>query len=166
MKIEFIKSLLLCCWSLSCIQLFVTPCTVCSLPDSSVHGNFQASILEWVAISFSRGSSWTRDQTWVSCTAGRFFTFWATREAHKEHTQCFSCAGQCLQISVAVSKKVVTQTVTVPMRCYLLLRWWPHTHFSGVWPAVWEGVRWEQGAGSEGGLGDWSCYYKLNVNYM
>ena len=34
----------------------------------------QARILEWVAISFSRGSSQPRDQTWVSCIAGRFFT--------------------------------------------------------------------------------------------
>ena len=53
----------------------------CSLPGSSVHGIFQARVLEWVAISFSRGSSWTRDQTQVSCIAGRRFTLWATREA-------------------------------------------------------------------------------------
>ena len=46
----------------------------CSRPASSVHGIFQARILEWVAISFSRGSSRPRDPTWVSCTAGRFFT--------------------------------------------------------------------------------------------
>ena len=37
-------------------------------------------ILEWVAISFSRGSSWPRDRTWVSHITGRFFTTWATRE--------------------------------------------------------------------------------------
>ena len=46
----------------------------CSLPGSSVHGIFQARILEWVAISFSRGSSQPRDQTPVSCIAGRRFT--------------------------------------------------------------------------------------------
>ena len=49
----------------------------CSPPGSSVHGISQARILEWVAISSSRGSSWPRDQTHdscVSCTAGRFFT--------------------------------------------------------------------------------------------
>ena len=51
-----------------------------SPPISSVHGILQARILAWVAISFSRGSSWPRDQTWVSCIAGRFFTIWATRE--------------------------------------------------------------------------------------
>ena len=43
------------------------------LPGSSVHGILQARILEWVAISFSRGSSWPRDWTWVSCIAGRLF---------------------------------------------------------------------------------------------
>ena len=46
----------------------------CSPPGPSVHEIFQARILEWVAISFSRGSSQPRDQTRVSCTTGRFFT--------------------------------------------------------------------------------------------
>ena len=46
----------------------------CSRPGSSAHGNLQARILEWVAISFSRGSSWPRDRTWVSHFAGRLFT--------------------------------------------------------------------------------------------
>ena len=53
----------------------------CSPPGSFVHGILQARILEWVAILFSWGSSRPRDQTWVSCIAGRFFTLWATREA-------------------------------------------------------------------------------------
>ena len=53
----------------------------CSLPGFSVHGIFQARVLEWAAISFSRGSSWPRDQTQVSCLAGRHFILWATREA-------------------------------------------------------------------------------------
>ena len=49
-------------------------------PGSSVHGILQARILEWVAISFSRGSSWHRDWTQVSYTAGRLFIIWASRE--------------------------------------------------------------------------------------
>ena len=58
----------------------------CSPPGSPVHGILQARVLEWVAISFSRGSSRSRDRTWVSCIEGRFFTNWATREApDKEH---------------------------------------------------------------------------------
>ena len=51
-----------------------------SLPGSSVLGILQTRILGWVAIPFSRGSSWRRDQTWGSCLAGSFFTIWATRE--------------------------------------------------------------------------------------
>ena len=53
----------------------------CSPPGSSVHEIFQARILKWVAFPFSKGSSQPRDWTQVSCTAGRFFTIWATREA-------------------------------------------------------------------------------------
>ena len=58
-----------------------------SLLGSSVHGILQANILEWVAMPYSRGSSWPRGRTcvsYVSCTAGGFFTnwaVWATREA-------------------------------------------------------------------------------------
>ena len=52
-----------------------------SPPCSSGPEILQVRILEWVAISFSRGSSWPRDQTQVSLIAGRFFTIWATREA-------------------------------------------------------------------------------------
>ena len=60
--------------------------TDCSPPGSSVHGILQARTLEWVAISFSRGSFWPRDRTHVSCIAGGFFTVWATREALEEQT--------------------------------------------------------------------------------
>ena len=49
---------------------------------SSVHEIPQARILEWVAISFSRGSSWTRNQTHVSCIGRRILFHWVTREAH------------------------------------------------------------------------------------
>ena len=52
----------------------------CSLPGSSINGIFQARVLEWVAISFSRGSSWPRDRTLVSRIVGRRFTVWATSE--------------------------------------------------------------------------------------
>ena len=52
-----------------------------SLSGSSIHGIFQTRVLEWVAISFSRGSSWSGDRTQVSRIAGRHFTIWATREA-------------------------------------------------------------------------------------
>ena len=63
----------------ACCCLIAKPClTLCdpmdsSPPGSSVHGILQARILEWVTISFSRGSSWPREQTHI-CSAGRFFT--------------------------------------------------------------------------------------------
>ena len=67
------RLLSVCVKSLSRVQLFATPWTVCSPSGSSVHGILQARILEWVAISFSRGSSQPRDRTQVSHIAGRRF---------------------------------------------------------------------------------------------
>ena len=57
----------------------------CSLQRSTVHGIFQARVLEWAAISFSRGSSQPRDGTWVSHIVGRCFTIWTTREVIIPH---------------------------------------------------------------------------------
>ena len=54
----------------------------CSVPGSSVHGIFQATVLEWIAISFSRGSSQPRARTQVSGIVDRGFTVWATREVY------------------------------------------------------------------------------------
>ena len=53
----------------------------CSLPGFSVHGILQARVLEWVTISFSRGSSRPRDRTRVSHIGGRRLNLWAAREA-------------------------------------------------------------------------------------
>ena len=53
----------------------------CNLSSSSVHGILQAKIVEWIAISFSRGSYRPRNWTWVFCIAGRWFTNWTMREA-------------------------------------------------------------------------------------
>ena len=57
----------------------------CSLLGSSVRGIFQARMLEWVAISFSRVSSQPRDLTQVSRIVGRHFTIWTTREVTIEY---------------------------------------------------------------------------------
>ena len=62
-----------------------------SPPGSSVHGIHQTRILEWVAIPISRGSSQSRDQTWVSCIAGRFFTIWTKYWAR-------ACVCVCIHI--------------------------------------------------------------------
>ena len=72
------------CWSTEWIvQSCLTLCDPmdCSFPGSSIHGILQAKVLEWVAISFSRGSSWLRDWTRISHIVGRCFTVWATRKA-------------------------------------------------------------------------------------
>ena len=65
------------------LQLCLTLCNPVDyhLPGSSVHGILQTRILEWVAISSSRGSSQPRERTGVSWIAGGFFTSWAIREA-------------------------------------------------------------------------------------
>ena len=60
----------------------------CSPPCSSVYGILQARILEWNVIPFSRGCSWPRDWTQVSCIADRFFTNWASREASLTLISC------------------------------------------------------------------------------
>ena len=62
------------------VQSYPTLCNCmdCNLPGSSIHGILWVRTLEWIAIPFSRGSSWLRDQTLVSCTASRFFTLCAT----------------------------------------------------------------------------------------
>ena len=75
------------CESLRHTWLFVTPMDY-NLPGSSVHGIFQARILEWVAIPFSRGSSWPKARTQVSWITGRFSTGWATKESIIMYTQC------------------------------------------------------------------------------
>ena len=86
----------------------------CTWQDSSAHGILQARILELIAIPFFRGSSWPKDQTWVFCITGRFFTVWATKEVPRFHiyvsTQnvCFSLSDllhpveQCPGVSTEV----------------------------------------------------------------
>ena len=98
------------CWL--CLMDFLPVCaqscpTVCGPMDctqrgSSLHGIFQARILEWVAISYSRGFSWLRDRTLVSCISElvrRFFTTSATWEAFFSST-CTSPVMHCLKYPV------------------------------------------------------------------
>ena len=68
----------------------------CNPPGSSVHGILQARILEWVAISFFRESSQSRDQTQVSRIADRFFIVWATREALNKWSTCLISMCVCM----------------------------------------------------------------------
>ena len=86
----------------SCCCLVANSCPTlcnpwdCSPPDFFVHGISQARILDWVAISFSRGSSWPRDQTHVSYTGRQTLNCWATWGALRccIQTVKFSCTSQ------------------------------------------------------------------------
>ena len=74
-----------CMCMLSCVWLFCDPMD-CSPPGSSVRGIFQPRILEWFAISSSRGSFWSRDRTCIShisCIGRQILYHCATLEAHK-----------------------------------------------------------------------------------
>ena len=91
--------------SFSRIRLFATP-------GSSIHGTFQARALEWVAISFSRGSSWPRDRTQVSHIVGRHFTIWVTRElpttSLKRSNWCVKQLPPPSWLRQVAAKKVIT----------------------------------------------------------
>ena len=92
----------------------------CSLPGSSVHGILQARILEQVAISFSRGSSWLRDWTWVSCIASRCFNIWATREAPRFTKLAANCVG--FFVCVCVTTKAGSDDLQKAKSLYLCNR--------------------------------------------
>ena len=75
-----------------------------SLPGSSVHGILQAGMLEWVAISFSRGLSHPSDRTWISRIAGKFFTIWTTREVICTHIISDSLLDSTLPVARKLQK--------------------------------------------------------------
>ena len=104
----------------------------CRLPGSSVRGILQASVLEWVAISFSRGSSWPRDRTRVSHIVGRHFTIWATREATKPLILRPHALKESSYLLFIPSYHVFTHSLRAVWR-----KMWPH----GMW-------RWIQGRGN------------------
>ena len=66
-----------------------------SLPGTSIHGIFQARVLEWVAISFFKGSSCSRDQTWVSHLAGRQTLY---RLSHQGSPDLHNHSGMALRL--------------------------------------------------------------------
>ena len=88
-----------------------------SLPGSSIHGIFQARILERVAISLSGGSSWPRDQTWVSCLAGRRWAIWeALSPLHFPLISRSGCLnGTSHRITCPTSRPARTRWCSVPV---------------------------------------------------
>ena len=109
----------------------------CCLLGSSVHGIFQARTLEWIAISFSRGSSWTREWTWVSCTEGRFFTRWATREALSVCYYSLHCLSSDVPVSRAVRTllfaRIILPGLTLPSPSFLFSFCKAITWITGDW---------------------------------
>ena len=106
--LTWIHPSLLCKWSevaQSCPTLW-DPMD-CSLPGSSVHGIFQAIVLEWNAISFSSGSSQPRDWTWVSRIVDRRFTIWATREVLLLCEQYPSLLHTCIHVCMQTAPGMV-----------------------------------------------------------
>ena len=104
--------------------------TDCGLPGSSVHGILQAKILEWAAISFSRGSSWPRNQTQVSCIADRFFTNWATREAN-----CFVNFCICFKFFL-IRSQIFSICIHLLEICYTTTS--PHCSFTFLYENTWK----------------------------
>ena len=101
----------------------------CSPPGSSVHLQvriLQVRILEWVTIPFSRGSSWPRDWTWISCNVGRFFTIWVCEKVpvcEKAHpTLCCKQLGLWGDTVMATDRWTMTSGVGAPGRQYSLKR--------------------------------------------
>ena len=80
----------------------------CSPRGSSIHGILQARILEWVDISFCRGSSWPRDQTQVSCIAGRSFNLW----------ECNSLSGR--KVMTNLDSIFKSRDITLPTKVCLV----------------------------------------------
>ena len=124
----------------------------CSPPGSSVHGVLQARTLEWVAIPFSRGSSWPRDQTQVSCTAGRFLTLWSTRKAqgtlHTVKELGFNGGGAHIQTPLLLKEMMLMGTLALAMAgvleanlCFSNYKQQPIYLESQKWPEWWNPPR-------------------------
>ena len=104
-----------------------------SLPGSSIHGSFQARILKWVDIHFSRESSRYRDRTRVSCIGRQILYHWATQEAppFNDYTYTtevvFSCGpGRMSELWISVFLGRGGQTTALRVRlgwCFPWMEW-------------------------------------------
>ena len=90
--------------------------TRCDPMDDTVHGALQARILEWVACPFSRRSSQPRDQTQISCIAGRFFTNCGIREALEFQQDWSTISFIPAEIYCFRAHLLPTQTMTQELR--------------------------------------------------
>ena len=107
-----------------------------SLPGSSLPGILQARVLEWVAISFSRGSSQPRDRTLVSRIPGRRFNLWATREEwsptqKSQGTKCSDQFSSVAQSCLTLCYLMDCSTPGFPVHHQLLELAQTHIHLVG-----------------------------------
>ena len=122
----FLPVIMLCCALCLVAQSCSTLCDSkdCSPPGSSVHEIFQARILEWVSISFSRGSSQAWDRTCVSCTGRQILYHWATWEV-----LCIQGASAFSEVAIKAmqetkySKHFVCLLAGCAMACGILVSW-------------------------------------------
>ena len=119
----------------------------CCPPGSSVYGILQARILEWIAISFSRGSFRPRDRTQVSSIAGRHFNLWATREVLMDftfpisHSKSSPSPSPSIGLHILSTQQVFARTEVIWNRIFLeypepsLFCFFPNkmSHFSAAW---------------------------------
>ena len=93
----------------------------CCPPGSSIRGIPQVRILQWVAISFSRGSSQPRDQTQVFCIAGGFFTIWTNREIIHTHTHTHTHTPEslCSTVETNITVQINHNSIRSSKHCFL-----------------------------------------------
>ena len=103
--------------SLSRLSAVSDSCDPIYCTGSSAHGILQARILEWVAISFSRGSSWSRNWTCVSGIAGKFFTNWAMKE---DPLLTYGALEGCLQEGKGTDRKFNDNRYIITIIIYIM----------------------------------------------
>ena len=150
----------------SCVRLFVTLWTVA--PDPYVHGILQARILG-VAIPFSRGSSWPRDQTFVFCIACKFFTVWPTKEApNKTYIDLKYCLIFIRQNSLHQSRELINFYFISHQKFYEISKKWCILVFiyiyflSSILERLMCRKKWSNRQKDKGKNDDLSYYCKIN----
>ena len=133
------------CWQIWCLVKAME-----SLPGSSIHGIFQARILGWVAISFSRRCSQPREWTRVSQIVGRCFTIWTTREVFKlvlekaeepEIKLPTSSGSSKTQESSKKTSISALLTMPKPLTVWITIncrKFWKRWEYQTTRPATWE----------------------------
>ena len=86
-------------------------------PGSSAHGILQARTLEWVIIPFSKESSLPTNQIQVSCTGGRFFTVWVTREVYVYLQVCICVLSPDLEWEGWMSFRIRLKHTSAHTKC-------------------------------------------------